>query len=192
MSEEGKERALTELEGAALGVVLRDGPCTSYAVKELFRASPSDFWSGSAGAIYPLMQRLEKRGLVASVPGSTGRRGRKDYRITAAGRRAFRRWLTDAERAAGMGFDPLRTRLVFFDQLTPQARATFHDAVVDAMEALPPPPSVTAPGLESLHQSWNRARLDAFRQILAALDDAAGPSSASDSNHPRTRRPRSG
>lgn len=41
---------LTEREGAALGVVLRDGPVTSYAIKELFRKSPSEFWSGSAGA----------------------------------------------------------------------------------------------------------------------------------------------
>ena len=172
MSRESKERPLTELEGATLGVILRDGPCTSYTVKELFRASPSDFWSGSAGSIYPLMQRLEKRGLVASERGSTGRRGRRDYRITDAGRRAFRRWLTDAERAAGMGFDPLRTRLVFFDQLSPQARARFHDAVLDAMEELPPPPSGTAPGLESLHRAWNGARRDAFRQVLAALDDA--------------------
>lgn len=171
MSSKSKDRALTELEGAALGVVLRDGPCTSYAVKELFRASPSDFWSGSAGSIYPLMQRLEKRGLVASEQGSTGRRGRRDYRITAAGRRAFNRWLTDAERAAGMGFDPLRTRLVFFDQLSQKARGRFHEAVLAAMDALPPPSSGTAPGLELLHQAWNRSRLEAFRQVLEALDD---------------------
>ncbi len=171
MSEERNKRALTELEGATLGVVLRDGPCTSYAVKELFRASPSEFWSGSAGSIYPLMQRLETRGLVASEQGSTGRRSRKEYRITAAGRRAFRRWLTDAERAAGMGFDPLRTRLVFFDQLSPEARARFHAAVLAAMDVLPPPSGV-APGLESLHRTWNHARRDAFRRVLTALDDA--------------------
>jgi DNA-binding PadR family transcriptional regulator len=170
MSEKTKERSLTELEGAALGVVLRDGPCTSYAVKELFRASPSDFWSGSAGAIYPLMKRLEKRGLVASEAGSTGRRSRRDYRITALGRRAFERWLTDAQRAAGMGFDPLRTRLVFFDQLSPEARSAFRDDVVAAMEALPPPPPGSAAGLESLHTAWNAARLEAFERVLANLD----------------------
>jgi DNA-binding PadR family transcriptional regulator len=170
MSEPSKKRSLTELEGAALGVIVRDGPCTAYAVKELFRASPSDLWSGSAGSIYPLMQRLERRGLVASEQGSTGRRGRKEYRITSAGRRAFTRWLTDAERAAGMGFDPLRTRLVFFDQLSPEARARFHGAVIEAMEALPPPPSGTATGLELLHRTWNCSRREAFERILAALD----------------------
>ncbi len=177
MSGKSKDRALTELEGATLGVVLRDGPCTSYAIKELFRASPSEFWSGSAGSIYPLMQRLETRGLVASEQGSTGRRGRREYRITAAGRRAFRSWLTDAERAAGMGYDPLRTRLVFFDRLSPKARARFRDAVLAAMEALPPPPSGTAPGLEALHRTWNRARHEAFREILTALDEAENRSS---------------
>ena len=77
MSRIRKDRALTELEGAALGVVVRDGPCTSYVVKEMFRGSPSEFWSGSAGSIYPLMRRLEERGLVASKRGSTGRRGHK-------------------------------------------------------------------------------------------------------------------
>ena len=169
MSEAHEERSLTELEGAALGVILRDGPCTSYALKEVFRASLSDFWSGSAGAIYPLVRRLEKRGLVISELTSTGRRARRDYRITPAGRRAFQHWLTDAEKAAGMGFDPLRTRLVFFDQLSPEARTGFHNEVIAAMEDLPPLPPDTPPGLVALHRIWNSARRDAFRRVLAAL-----------------------
>ena len=167
MSRIRKDRALTELEGAALGVVVRDGPCTSYVVKEMFRGSPSEFWSGSAGSIYPLMRRLEERGLVASKRGSTGRRGHKVYRSTAEGRRVFRRWLTDAERAAGMGFDPLRTRLVFFNQLSPQDRASFQTRFEDALGSLPPPPSGTATSLEALHRIWNRARRKALEQILA-------------------------
>ena len=171
MSRKRKDRALTELEGAALGVVVRDGPCTSYAVKEMFRGSPSEFWSGSAGSIYPLMRRLEGRGLVASELGSTGRRGHKVYRATAAGRRAFRHWLTDAARAAGMGFDPLRTRLVFFDQLSPQDRAGFRASLEDALASLPPPPSGTAASLESLHRIWNRARRRALKQILVGIGD---------------------
>jgi DNA-binding PadR family transcriptional regulator len=174
MTGKRKRRALTELEGAALGVVIRDEPVTSYAVKELFRGSPSEFWSGSAGSIYPLMGRLEGRGLVASERTSTGRRGRTVYRSTQEGRREFRRWLTDAERAATMGFDPLRTRLVFFNRLSPRDRARFRASFESAVESLPPPPPGTSMSLESLHRIWNRARSQAFAQVLEELEHAAG------------------
>jgi DNA-binding PadR family transcriptional regulator len=174
MGRKGKHRALTELEGATLGVVIRDGPVTSYAVKELFRGSPSEFWSGSAGSIYPLMHRLEECELVASERGSTGLRRRRVYRSTPAGRRAFRTWLTDAERAAAMGFDPLRTRLVFFDRLSPRDRARFRDSFEAALELLPPPLPGTSASLESLHRIWNRARSAAFTQFLEELDKTAG------------------
>jgi len=161
-------RALTELEGAALGVVVRDGPCTSYAVAELFRGSPSEVWSGSAGSIYPLMRRLERRGLVASAQGATGRRGRRVYRVTPVGRREFLRWLADAERAAGMGFDPLRTRLVFLDRLSAPRRARFQAEVRAALERLPLP-ETDDPRLEELHRRWNQARRELFEKLVARV-----------------------
>lgn len=170
MSRTRQDRALTELEGAALASVVRDGPCTSYAVKERFRTSPSEFWSGSAGSIYPLMRRLEAWGLVAAKRGATGGRGHRLYRATPAGRRAFRRWLTDAARAAGMGFDPLRTRMMFLDRLSPAARARFRDDVAAALERIPAPQPKTVPALRALHRDWNRARRAAFEKILARLD----------------------
>jgi DNA-binding PadR family transcriptional regulator len=170
MRQASNSRALTELEGAALAVVVRDGPCTSYAVKELFRASPSEFWSGSAGSIYPLMKRLEQRGLVASESGSTGRRGRRTYRATPAGRRAFARWMTDAERATAIGFDPLRTRLVFVGQLPARTRARFCDAVGTALAEVPAP-SPRDDKLERLHRVWRTARRRAFEEVVATLDD---------------------
>lgn len=170
MSRERNVRTLTELEGAALGVVIRDGPVTAYAVKELFRGSPSEFWSGSAGSIYPLMRRLEERGIVAAEHGSSGRRRHRVYLATPEGRRVFRRWLTDAERAAAMGFDPLRTRLVFFDRLTRREREEFRVAFEDALGSLPPPPSGSSADLESLHRIWNRARRKAFSLFLDELE----------------------
>jgi len=170
MTRKRKERALTELEGAALGVVIRDGPVTAYAVKELFRGSPSEFWSGSAGSIYPLMRRLEQRGLVTSERAETGQSRRKMYRSAPEGRRAFRRWLTDAERAAAMGFDPLRTRLVFFDRLSARDRERFRDSFEAALEDLPPPLPGDSVSLEALHRIWNLARSRAFDQFLDELD----------------------
>lgn len=170
MPDTGNNRNLTELEGAVLGAVVRDGPCTSYAVKELFRASPSEFWSGSAGSIYPLMKRLEQRGLVAAESGSTGRRGHRTYRATAAGRRAFVRWMTDADRAAAMGFDPLRTRLVFMDQLSARARAEFCESVGAALDEVPPPSPRDDSHLQKLHRIWSAARRRAFEKVIAGMD----------------------
>src|SRR5262245_13459166 len=48
-------RNLTELEGTALGVIWAGQPCTPYRVRRVFLDSPSPSWSGSAGAIYPLI-----------------------------------------------------------------------------------------------------------------------------------------
>jgi DNA-binding PadR family transcriptional regulator len=169
MVDTGNKRALTELEGAVLGAVVRDGPCTSYAVKELFRASPSDFWSGSAGSIYPLMKRLEQQGLVASKRGSTGRRGHRTYRATPKGRRAFARWMTDAERTAAMGYDPLRTRLVFVGQLSQRTRAEFRAAVAAALTRVPAPLPGDDVQLQRLHRIWSAARRQALEAVISGL-----------------------
>ena len=162
---------LTEMEGAALGNVIRDGPITSYAVKELFRTSPSEFWSGSAGAIYPLMQRLEKKGLIQAQKSITGRRKSKTYVSTPLGQRVFRQWLTDPERAVAMGFDPLRTRLVFFNQLTPEERNHFRTEFNAALGNLQPFGGNTI--LNALHDHWNHARsgvLDRYYSLLEHED----------------------
>ena len=172
MSRPATDRELTELEGATLGVITRDGPCTSYAVKELFRASPSEFWTGSAGAIYPLMRRLEQRGLVSSKTTATGRRGSRTYRLTAQGRKAFQAWLTDADRAAAMGFDPLRTRVLFLDLLDADARTKFRSSVRAALAEIDPPPPPGDACLEEIHRIWIAARRDAFEKIIEALDRA--------------------
>ena len=61
-------RTTSELEGAVLGVIWQEGPCTAYTIRKQFVASPSPQWSGSAGAIYPLVRRLEKKRLLALTP----------------------------------------------------------------------------------------------------------------------------
>ncbi len=43
----------------------------------------------SAGTLYPLLHRLEKRGLLRSAPERVGRRIRRIYAITPTGRRAL-------------------------------------------------------------------------------------------------------
>lgn len=118
---------VSELEGAVLGLVWAEGPCTPYAVRRVFQQSPSPHWSGSAGAIYPLVRRLESRGLIRSRAHATGGRASTLYRVTPAGMRALRGWLEPPlpETAIGVPVDPLRTRLRFLGALAPAKRAAF-------------------------------------------------------------------
>lgn len=120
---------LTNLEGAALALIARNGVSTSYAIAKNFAESPSEFWSGSAGAVYPLIKRLLEKSLIVASAESDGKRARTDYRLTEAGHAAFRHWLLDSRRAAGLGFDPLRTRAIHLDQVSAAERAAFLVAV---------------------------------------------------------------
>lgn len=100
---------MTELEGAILGVLREGQNATPYAVRRIFQQSISAEWSGSAGAIYPAMRRLEAAGLIAAGKKSDGR-GKKLYLLTKKGLAAHDDWLCDAARASGPGMDPFRTR----------------------------------------------------------------------------------
>jgi DNA-binding PadR family transcriptional regulator len=132
----GSARRLTELEGAVLGVIAQSSPCTPYRVRRVFLDSPSPYWSGSAGAIYPLLRRLEKRGLLTSRRRPTGRRAALAYALTASGTRAFREWLQPPWSAVvtGVPADPLRTRVSFLGLLPRRARARFFRSAIEGMD----------------------------------------------------------
>jgi DNA-binding PadR family transcriptional regulator len=118
--------SLSNLEGAALAVIARLGAATAYAVARDFADSPSEYWSGSAGAVYPMIKRLVADGLLAVDPAfAPSGRGGVHYGITDPGRTAMEAWLLDVERAAGMGFDPLRTRLLNLDLVDPAVGRDF-------------------------------------------------------------------
>jgi DNA-binding PadR family transcriptional regulator len=160
-------KKLTDLEGAALAEIASRGAATSYVVAQTFARSPSEFWSGSAGALYPLIKRLAKRGLLKSKRAATGKRQRLDYRVTPSGRAALLRWLLDAERAAGMGFDPLRTRLVYLQLVKSVQRKAFLAQVRTLSTAFAEKPAFEGlPLTQNIHASWLKARA----QWLAALD----------------------
>jgi DNA-binding PadR family transcriptional regulator len=58
---------LSEMEGCVLALIWSGGPLMPYAIRQVFRKSPSPQWSGSAGSIYPLVDRLERRALIRSA-----------------------------------------------------------------------------------------------------------------------------
>ena len=125
---------LTELEAITLGCVASQGPITAYQVRQQFLRSPSARFSGSAGAIYPLLKRLEKRAFVTSRKAPTGKRPAREYSITHAGRAALRAWLrTSLEPTEVVADDPLRTRMLFLDQLSPAARLEWLDQAEQAV-----------------------------------------------------------
>lgn len=118
---------MTELECCVLGVVWQQGPMTAYEIAKPFVESQSAYWSGSAGAIYPLVRRLEEKGLLAGEAATWNSRRKRLFTITAEGLRALRAWLAPPfpDAAGAATFDPIRTRLAFLEALPPRQRVKF-------------------------------------------------------------------
>jgi DNA-binding PadR family transcriptional regulator len=116
------------------------------------------------------MKRLAARGLLEPGAAAAGKRQRLDYRLTDAGRAALEDWLLDARRAAGMGYDPLRTRLVHLHLVSPARRRAFLDEVraVSADFAVRPA-FARLPVPQQVHATWLKARA----AWLAMLDFVA-------------------
>jgi DNA-binding PadR family transcriptional regulator len=113
---------------------------------------------------------MAARGLLAPTAAAAGKRQRLDYQLTEAGRAALEEWLLDARRAAGMGFDPLRSRLVHLHLVSPERRRQFLDEVrVLSAEFAERPAFTDQPLSRQIHASWLKARA----AWLAMLDFVA-------------------
>jgi DNA-binding PadR family transcriptional regulator len=151
--------ALTDLEGATLAAIASRGEATGYVIAKVFADSPSEFWSGSSGAVYPLIRRLVARGMLSATAGATGKRKQFNYALTREGQAAMEEWLLDAKRAAGLGFDPLRTRLTYLHVVSPKRRAKFLASVRAESAALAAKPAFEDnPIAQKIHKSWLSAR----------------------------------
>jgi len=118
---------LSEIEACVLALVAVDGPATPYAIRNVFLESPNPQWSGSAGTIYPLIERLLRRKLIRSKLCLTGRRRGHQISLTTAGSRALRAWLSLPlpEWVAGVPPDPLRTRIRFLGAISANRQRVF-------------------------------------------------------------------
>ena len=123
------DRPLSHLELTVLGLVRNGSPCTPYWIRQQFKSSLSSHFSGSAGAVYPAIRRLEKRGLVAAVAKRRGTRESRVYRLTASGVSTLRDWLLPPLRKHDVAFvvDPVRVCVFFFEVLEPEERVRFLD-----------------------------------------------------------------
>ena len=124
------------MEACVLALIWSAGPSTPYAVRQVFLKSPSPQWSGSAGSIYPLVERLERRKLIRSTVHSTGRRESHLLSVTPAGIRAVERWLEPAipDWVWGVPADPLRTRIRFLGALPPAKQRAFLKSAQQSVE----------------------------------------------------------
>lgn len=151
--------SVTDLEGAALATIACRGTATSYAVAKTFAESPSEFWSGSQGAVYPLIKRLAARGMLSSKRSSTGKRSQFNYSLTAKGRRELESWLLDAKRASQVGYDPLRTRLTYLELVPPERRKQFLAEVKSIASTMAAQPVFDGwPTAQRVHETWIKAR----------------------------------
>lgn len=128
-------RDLTELDRIVLGVVAKFGPMSAYRVRRHFSGSPASRFSSSSGSIYPLLGRLEERGLIEGRDVPRGRQARRELGITRSGRSSLLGWLREAPGAAELDppADPLRTRLFFVGLLTRREQERFFE---DALAGL--------------------------------------------------------
>jgi DNA-binding PadR family transcriptional regulator len=134
---ESDTTVLTELEGAVLGMIGLKGPCTTYAVRREFMDSPSQYWTASSGAVYPLVLRLKKRGLIHARRKTGDRRGGALYVITALGSQALVAWLRGLGSPSSISVppDPLRTRISFFGLLDPETQQTLLARAVNELKS---------------------------------------------------------
>lgn len=117
----------SELEMVVIGIVWKRGSCTAYAILKEFVESPSSHFSGSAGAVYPLVERLTKDGLLIQEREKRGKRSRSVYKTSRSGLARLRRWLAPpmSDDAVMANYDSIRTRMYFLSALKPDQQIEF-------------------------------------------------------------------
>jgi DNA-binding PadR family transcriptional regulator len=119
-------RKLSELEGAVLGLVATHQPVTPYQIRKIFAQCPNQHWSASAGAIYPLMDRLATARLVSVREHTQGDRIGQHFSITATGKKRLRSWILAADHGRLTTIaDLVRLRISFIRELTENERRAF-------------------------------------------------------------------
>jgi DNA-binding PadR family transcriptional regulator len=86
-------RKIPALGYALLGLLQK--PSSGYDLRKVFSSTSMKTYSGSPGAIYPALQRLEKQGLIrGTVEEGSGLRRRQIFRLTPQGLAELKTWIT--------------------------------------------------------------------------------------------------
>jgi DNA-binding PadR family transcriptional regulator len=130
-----KLASLTDNEGALLALILRRQPVSAYQIGRAFDDSPIHTLNTSKGKLYPLLQRLNQRGLVSSDMVEGDRRRTQLFACTDAGRSALKEWVYTVRQEHDLLHDPLRKKLQSFDLLTPEEQMHWVDISVARLRA---------------------------------------------------------
>ena len=158
---------LTPTAYLVLGLLVREGPSTPYALERHVAATLGNFWSFPHTLLYKEPPRLAALGLVTEEREPEGRR-RRMLVITAAGREALTAWLERPARAHTELRD-LGLLQLFFMDLAPegarmrlaQEQLAVHSAQLAAYEAdarLERGGRASGPGLRTV-EHWRGATL---------------------------------
>jgi DNA-binding PadR family transcriptional regulator len=109
------------LSHVLLGLLAR-GPASGWDLGSRLSEDPALGWNAELAQIYPALRRLLRGGFVAlrrrrSPKGPP----RREYRLTAAGRREFREWLTEPLEVPKPHSAAL-ARLAFLEKISPETR----------------------------------------------------------------------
>jgi DNA-binding PadR family transcriptional regulator len=85
---------LTDTSYAVLGLLDAFEPATPYQLKQIAQVSIFHFWAIPHTQLYTECARLAEAGLLEERREKSGRR-RRIYRLSAAGRKALRKWRAD-------------------------------------------------------------------------------------------------
>ncbi len=158
--------------------MLSEEPRTGYDLERAMREDLDSIWRAKFSQIYPALARMRRAGHVhLKVLGPRGGPRRNLYRVTAAGRRELRSWLTAP--FPRQGKDPLLARVAFLDALPPgQQRALLFVLDRSLAEEVRRLRSASAPaGFRLQARRGAIDRLEARRRWVQALarESAAGP-----------------
>lgn len=113
--------ALNPTAASLLGF-LHSEPMTGWSLEQAAERSLGGFWNVTRSQIYRELRSLDAAGLVE--PGDVGPRDRRPYRITDAGRRAFRDWISRAPTEEVIRF-PLLLSVYFQEHVEPARMQRF-------------------------------------------------------------------
>ena len=80
------------MEYLILGLLLL-APMTGYELQRFIKQNLALICSSSAGSVQTALTKLEKEGRIAAAETVEGRRRKKTFSITPAGRQAFAAWV---------------------------------------------------------------------------------------------------
>lgn len=109
-----------------------------YGLRKRLKDGSADHWSGSSGAIYPLVQRLAAQHLLAADDHRIGSRHSKNYRLTGEGLVILRLWLSPPmpPDTVTLMHDPMCSRVQFFDAIDDRLRGAWFDDASAALDEI--------------------------------------------------------